>query len=192
MGNGPSLPTYDTLLRDVKDKVDFAILNGDWLYEEQRDYPLKSWLGQVGLAGADAAPRQVQIAPTIVGVWENYKAYLARGKNLAAWHRQVPSYFTFDDHEIVNDVYGSGETGRRDRRAVIRDIALAAWDDYLGWSNPTATSQGIHFGKATLKKGSDVLSDPRADFSKIDFRQAANLHMHLEPSLRRHDGNRIR
>ncbi len=176
-GNGPSMPTYNTMLREIRDKVDFAILNGDWLYEEHRAYPPSEWRKQVGVR-KDDAPREVQIAPSVVGVWENYKTYMSRPKNLAEWHRHVPSYYTFDDHEIVNDVYGSGEIGRQDRRAVFRDIAVKAWYDYLGWSNPTETTQGIHFGRAALRKNSDVLTDPKADFKSIDWDQAANLHIH--------------
>ncbi len=175
-GNGPSMPTYTTMLREIKDKVDFAILNGDWLYEEDRDYSPEKWLAQIGIK-KEQAPHNMHTAPTIVGVWENYKTYLARPKNLAEWHRHVPSYFTFDDHEIVNDVYGSGEIGRRDRRAVYRDVAIEAWFDYLGWSNPTVTTQGIYFGRAALRKDSDILIDARADFTKIDLTQAANLHV---------------
>lgn len=175
-GNGPSMPTYTTMLREIRDKVDFAILNGDWLYEEQRDYSPSDWRKQVGIS-KDNVPREVQIAPSVVGAWENYKAYMSRPKNLAQWHRYVPSYYTFDDHEIVNDVYGSGEIGRRDRRAVFRDIGLKAWYDYLGWSNPTETKQGIYFGRTALKQGSDVLTDPQADFKSIDWDQAANLHV---------------
>ncbi len=176
-GNGPSMPTYTTMLREIKDKIDFAILNGDWLYEEHRDYKPQQWLEQVGLT-AEQTPRMVDLAPTIVGVWQNYKTYLGRPKNLAEWHRHIPSYYTFDDHEIVNDVYGSGETGRRDRRAVYRDTAIRAWYDYLGWSNPTQTTQDIHFGRAALAKDSDILTDAAADFTTIDFKQAANLHVH--------------
>ena len=33
-----------------------------------------------------------------------------------------PRGFTFDDHELVNDIWGAGSTGRRNRRAVFRDI----------------------------------------------------------------------
>ena len=176
-GNGPSMPTYTTMLREIRDKIDFAILNGDWMYEEQRTFSPGQWREQNGVA-KDDAPREVQLAPSVVGVWENYKTYMARPKNLAEWHRYIPSYYTFDDHEIVNDVYGSGEIGRRDRRAVFRDIALKAWYDYLGWSNPTETIQGIHFGRAALKKGSDVLTDPQADFESINWDEAANLHVH--------------
>ena len=103
---------------------------------------------------------------------------MARPKNLAEWHRHVPTYYTFDDHELLNDVFGCGEEGYRNRRAVIRDIATKGWYDYLGWANFTATKQGIHFGKGKMTKGSDIIVDKSADFTKIDLSQAANLHVH--------------
>ncbi len=177
-GLGPSLPTYKTLLRDVRGKVDFAILNGDWLYEEKRDYPPGAWRKDVGLKDDARSPKVVEAMPNIVGVWENYKLYHTRGKNLAEWHRHVPSWYTFDDHELLNDLYGSGTTGFRHRRAVFRDIGVRAWFDYLGWANPMTHKQPIHFGRAKLKAGSDILTDPSADFTKIDMNQAANLHVH--------------
>ena len=90
--NGPHLPGYDTLNREVRDKVNFAILNGDWLYEDRREYTAGEWIQQVGLPGLDQAPRIVRKAPTIAGVWENYKIYLTRGRNLSKWHRHVPSF----------------------------------------------------------------------------------------------------
>ena len=116
--------------------------------------------------------------PNIVGVWENYKLYLDRGEHLPDWHRVVPSFFTFDDHEIVNDVYGAGEVGLRNRRPVFRDIALKAWYDYLGWSNPVDPSRDILFGRAAFTAGSPILTDPEADFSQLDPREAATLHVH--------------
>ncbi len=179
---GAELPTYATMLNQFdRDKaasrLDFAILNGDWLYEEQRDFSPEQWLQQVGL-GPEETPRIVTIAPTIVGVWENYKLYLSRAKNLADWHRVVPSFFTFDDHEILNDVYGAGEVGMRNRRPVFRDIGVQAWYDYLGWSNPVPWPQQIVFGQAQLSAGSDILSDPEADFSKLNLEEAATLHVH--------------
>ena len=178
-GIGPSLPTYTTMNREIRDKIDFAILNGDWLYEDSRDHPPKSWLADQGIQLKDA-PHSVRTAPTTVGVWENYKVYMSRAKNLAEWHRHVPTYYTFDDHELVNDIFASGETGYRHRRAVFRDIAVNAWFDYLGWSNPTETTQGVHFGMTRFKKGSDILVDPlpTTNFKKIDWKQAANLHVH--------------
>lgn len=176
-GSGTALPAFRTMLEQLKGRVNFAILNGDWLYEDMRDYTVADWLRQVGATPAQVPP-VVAYAPTIVGVWENYKAYLSRGKNLAAWHREMPSFFTFDDHEILNDVWGAGSAGLRDRRAVFRDVGVRAWYDYLGWSNPVPFTQGIRFGRAQLTKGSDVLTDPKADFRTLNLEQASNLHVH--------------
>lgn len=175
--HGSGLPTFRTMLEKLRDQIHFAIQNGDWLYEERREYSAKQWLQKFQISDQET-PRVVQRAPTIVGVWENYKVYLERGQSLSAWHRFVPSFFTFDDHEILNDVYGTGSAGRRDRRSVFRDIALQAWYDYLGWSNPLQHTQEIHFGQAELKAKSDVLVDREADFRSLDLEQAANLHVH--------------
>lgn len=184
-GIGPSLPLYQTMLRAHADDVAFGIMNGDLIYEEARDFPVASWLTQVGLGvgpgvglGADAPPPVVRVAPTIVGVWENYKIYLARGAGLAAWHRRVPSVFTFDDHELVNDIRGAGTIGFRERRAVFRDIGVQAFDDYLGWANPHQDTTPIHFGRARLTRGKDVLVDESTDFTKLPLDRRGNLHVH--------------
>lgn len=174
---GPTLPVFDTLNAQVRDKVRFAIQNGDWLYETRRDYPPQEWLHQVGLSKANA-PSIVRHAPTVVGVWQNYKDLMHRGRNLAEWHRHVPSYFTADDHELINDIYGAGETGYVNRRAVFRDIGTRAWFDYLAWSNPTEHDAPAHFGSAHFEKGSDVLEDPDADFTSLPLADMANLHVH--------------
>ena len=177
-GFGPSLPAFATMLRErVPERVYFAILNGDWLYEDARSYPAAEWARQVR-AGAGDIPAIVDIAPPIVGMWENYKTYLRRAPNLVEWHRRVPTVFTFDDHELVNDIRGAGTTGFRERRAVFRDIGIQAWYDYLGWANPTQHAQPIHFGRAELKSGRDVLVDPDADFTRLKLADAANLHVH--------------
>jgi len=176
-GFGPALPTFRTMLDKIKDKINFAILNGDWLYETKRDYQPENWIKQVGLT-KEQTPDVVKYAPTIVGVWENYKTYLDRGHNLALWHRVVPSFYTIDDHEILDNTYGAGQIGRSNRKAVFRDVAVQAWHDYLAWSNPTHFNQDIVFGKATLRGGSDVLEDKNADFTTLDLSQAATLHIH--------------
>lgn len=177
-GLGPALPAFATMLREgVPDKVHFAILNGDWLYEDARSYPPAAWLQQVGAATGEV-PAIVELAPPIVGMWENYKTYLRRAPNLVAWHRRVPTVFTFDDHELVNDIRGAGTTGFKERRALFRDIGIQAWTDYLGWANPTEHAQPIQFGRGQLQQGSDVLVDPQADFTRLDLKQAANLHVH--------------
>ena len=61
---------------------------------------------------------------------------------------------------------------------MFRDIGMRAWYDYLGWSNPTTFKQPIHFGRATLTAGSDVLIDTEANFTDLDLSQHNNLHVH--------------
>lgn len=174
-GAGHRATTYEFLNRDWADKVHFHIMNGDWLYEELRTYPPEAWRLVQGL---NALPQLVSIIPSIVGVWENYKLYLSRGVELAKWHRNVPSYFTFDDHELVNDIWGSGEAGKRHRRTVFRDIGTQAWFDYLGWANPMEHDHPVHFGTASMKAGSDLLVDPHTDFTKLPLDEMLNLHIH--------------
>jgi phosphodiesterase/alkaline phosphatase D-like protein len=174
-GGGHRATTYEHLNRDWADKVHFHIMNGDWLYEELRTYPLEAWrLAQ----GVDQLPAVTRVMPTVVGVWENYKLYLSRGVELARWHRHVPSYFTFDDHELVNDIWGSGEVGKRHRRTVFRDIGTYAWHDYLGWANPLEYEHPMHFGSGSMTAGSDVLTDPAADFTRLPLAEMLNLHVH--------------
>lgn len=175
--NGPALPAFETMLRQLKGEIDFAILNGDWLYETQREYTAEQWRQQVGLFEGPS-PSVVDVAPTIVGVWQNYKHFLNQAPALTRWHRDIPSFFTYDDHEILNDVWGAGSPGLRDRRAVFRDIGVRAWYDYLGWSNPVEKPQAVHFGHARMEKGSDILVDLKADFSMLDLDRATNLHVH--------------
>jgi phosphodiesterase/alkaline phosphatase D-like protein len=174
-GLGHYSPTYESLNRDWADKVHFHIMNGDWLYEELRGYPVEAWrLAQ----GIGKLPRVVETMPSVVGVWENYKLYLSRGVELAKWHRHVPSYFTFDDHELVNDIYASGQRGQRDRRSVFRDIGVTAWRDYLGWANPMAFDHPVHFGRAEMRAGSDLLVDREVDFTRLPLAEMLNLHVH--------------
>jgi len=141
-GLGPSLPTFRTMLDEISDKINFAILNGDWLYEKERDYSPESWYEQVGIT-AEEKPEVVKYTPKIVGVWENYKSYMDRGHNLAEWHKVVPSFYTIDDHEIYDNTYGCGEIGRVNPKVVYRDVAVQAWHDYIAWSTPTAFTQGM-------------------------------------------------
>ena len=176
-GSGYLLPSFRTLTDRFADQIHFSIQNGDWLYEEMREYSPDQWRGRLNLA-KEQTPQAVRHAPTITGVWENYKLYLSRGKNLAEFHRFVPCFFVFDDHEILNDVWGAGSPGLRDRRAVFRDIGTQAWLDYLGWANPMGIEQQIQFGAARLRKGSSTLVDPEAEFQKLDRDEITNLHVH--------------
>ena len=174
-GIGHRAPVYENLNQDWVDKTHFHIMNGDWLYEELRTYPAEAWrLTQ----GVNTLPPVVENAPSIVGVWENYKLYMSRGVERAKWHRNVPSYFTFDDHELVNDIWGSAETGKRHRRTVFRDIGTRAFYDYLGWANPVAHSNEVHIGRGQMKEGSDLLIDSNTDFTKLPLDEMGNLHVH--------------
>ena len=174
-GGGHRATTYEHLNNTWAERVHFHIMNGDWLYEELRTYPPEAWrLTQ----GVKDFPRSVKVMPTVVGVWENYKLYLSRGVELAKWHRNMPSYFTFDDHELVNDIWGSSEAGKRHRRTVFRDIGTYAWMDYLGWANPMQFKHRIHFGVGSMKAGSNLLHDPTADFTNLPLKEMLNLHVH--------------
>ena len=175
--NGPALPAFNTMLREIKDDINFAILNGDWLYETQREYSPAQWLQQVG-QDSGIAPKLIQDAPAIVGVWQNYKHFMDRAPALEQWHSQVPSFFTYDDHEILNDIWGAGSPGLRDRRAVFRDVGVRAWYDYLGWANPTSFPQRVHLSTGSVKADDDVVTDPTANFKELDLEQVNNLHVH--------------
>ena len=176
-GSGPELPAFKTMLEKLYGKIYFSIQNGDWLYEESRKFTPAEWLSQVQVS-ADQTPNVVKIAPTITGVWENYKVYLSRGKPMAKYHRYIPTFFTFDDHEMLNDIWGAGSPGLRDRRAVFRDIGTQAWYDYLGWSNPTEFTQDIVFGQTELIKGDQILYDPDANFKSLKRGEFSKLHVH--------------
>ncbi len=54
-GVGHREPTYENLNRDWADKVHFHMMNGDWLYEELREYPPEAWRLTQGLDEAAAA-----------------------------------------------------------------------------------------------------------------------------------------
>ncbi len=178
---GTQLLTHGTMLRELvrqteKSKIDFAILDGDWLYEnDSRLFSADQWREQAGIGEAET-PRVVSLMPSITGVWENYKNFYNNGANLRAWHRSIPSYYTFDDHELLNDIYGAGEVGRRNRRAVFRDVGTRAWYDYLAWSNPMPETPGIVYGRAQLEAGSDILTDAEADFTGLVAESMLHVH----------------
>ncbi|MCB1121423.1 MAG: alkaline phosphatase D family protein [Verrucomicrobiae bacterium] len=176
-GPGPDLPSYDVLNRDWRGKVLFGINNGDFIYEEDRDLTLEAWQQQVRIKPEDT-PEVLKIAPSIVGVWENYKTYLSRGLNLMEWHQNVPNFYTYDDHELQNDIYGTAEIGFVNRRAVFRDQGVKAWHDYVGWANPMAHTAPTHFGRGQFKAGSDILYDPKANFTAMDMKDYSTLHVH--------------
>lgn len=194
-GNQPPPPTYTRMLAELKDRIHFQIQNGDWLYEKGREQTEAEWASANGVT---KPPKATTLAKGIAGVWNNYKIYLDGSKPLADFYREIPLFVTLDDHEILNDVTGSGQAGfridargkpwqkdlNRDdlqhdvERAVFRDPAVAAWRDYVGWSNPDINNQQpIVFGATKLVAGTNVLTDPTADFSKLDLKKTSNLHV---------------
>lgn len=167
--------TFTTLNRDHANHLDFAILNGDWLYERARTFSIDEWKIQTGVT---EIPPSLKPIPRIVGIWENYKSYLDRGQTMARFHRHVPSFFTMDDHEILNDIAGSGQAGFKERRAVLRDLGAQAWMDYLAWSNPVEFKSAALFSNASLRANSDILKDNSVDFTQLKLNEMSNLHVH--------------
>ena len=54
-GTGPGLPAYGTMLKTLAGKVHFSIMNGDWLYEDKREFTVDQWKAQIGLRDRAAA-----------------------------------------------------------------------------------------------------------------------------------------
>jgi phosphodiesterase/alkaline phosphatase D-like protein len=152
-GQYGSPPAFDTLLKHHGEDVQFHLMNGDTIYEEDRD-------------------------GTLDGLWYNYRLYWKRGRSFARMTRSVPTIFTYDDHELGWDIHGSGQPGLKAGKYLIRDYGLKAWTDYVGWANPQiAPNAPIQFGSAKMEKGSDLLHDPDADFSQLQLSQISTLHI---------------
>jgi hypothetical protein len=79
-------------------------------------------------------------------VWQNYKI-TSNAAGAAAWHRNVPSLFTFDDHEIIDNIEGTANVGRRDARRLPRRRHRLGMT-LPGWSNPVAPGQ-IRMGRSS-------------------------------------------
>jgi hypothetical protein len=152
-GHYASPPVFDTIRRTHADEVQFAIVNGDIIYEEARD-------------------------GTPDGVRANYRLYYSRGRSFASLLRSIPGLFTFDDHDVGWDLHGAGEVGLRGGPHLIRDIGLAAYETYAGWANPAGPHRGsIRFGRAEMKAGDDVLFDPAADFADLLPETVSTIHV---------------
>ena len=117
-GNGHRAKTYEHLNQDWANKTHFHIMNGDWLYEELREHPPEAWRLR---AGIDQLPRNVELMPTMVGVWENYKLYLSRDIPCRSG-TVCPSYFTFDDQNWST----TSETAPPDAGIVAPSFATSA------------------------------------------------------------------
>ena len=151
-------PAFNQLWENHRDDLLFHIINGDYTYEETLD-------------------------GTRSGLESNYKLYLERGRSLNRFLRHVPMFTMFNDHEVTDNIDGAGEVGLDNGGYLVRDPALEVWNYYANWANDavgprSAPQRGdLRFGEAQLKKGSDVLHDPDADFSKLDLATVSTLHI---------------
>lgn len=171
-----AMPVYRTMRRQIDDEIHFQIMNGDFIYEARRGTSVDEWRSANGVP-AENTPSVLRHLPDVAGMWANYKHYLDRSTHLKRWHRHVPAYFMFDDHELLNDINGTGTPGHKGKRARARDPGVRAWQDYLGWSNPVPdTARPVRFGRAELT-ADGILTDPEADFSELDL-PAPTLHVH--------------
>ena len=166
-----------TLFREAADKVNFHLGLGDWIYEQDRRLEASRWLIESAPLGT-VMPPLLEIVPSLAGAWQNYKTYYDNDHGLRDWHATVPSFFIFDDHEVLNNFQNATVSGYGARNALFRDPALRAWRDYLGWSNPTPDVNEILFGHARLEAGSALLHDPAADFTNLAVHEDRTLHVH--------------
>ncbi len=149
----PNPPAFDTIWEKHRHRLAFHIVNGDYTYEETLD-------------GAAS------------GIENNYKLYLNRGQSLNRLLKHVPLITMYNDHEVTDNIDGSGEVGLGDGNYLVRDPALRVWQYYADWANGSHLQRTpIRFGKAALKTGSDVLHDPTADFSTLSLDRVSTLHV---------------
>lgn len=146
-------PAFDTIWEKHRHRLAFHIVNGDYTYEETID-------------------------GTVAGIQNNYKLYLSRGRSLKRLLRHVPLFTMYNDHEVTDNIDGSGEVGRGDGNYLVRDPAVRVWQYYADWANGNrAQTASVRFGTAKLRSGSNELHDPEADFTKLDMQQVSTLHI---------------
>ena len=148
-----STPAYDMIRKHHADEAMFAIVNGDVIYEERRD-------------------------GTLNGIQDNYKLYFSRGRSFASLFRRTPALFTFDDHDVGWDIHGCGQIGLGEGRHLIRDLGLRGYEEYLSWANYRGPQSGrVLFGEGEVTVGSNVLLDPKADFTRLDPATVSTIHL---------------
>ena len=149
----PNPPAFDTIWQKHRHRVAFHIVNGDYSYEETLD-------GEA------------------TGIENNYKLYLNRGRSLNRLLKHVPLITMYNDHEVTDNIDGSGEVGLGDGNYLVRDPALRVWQYYADWANGSHPHRApIRFGNAAVQAGSDVLHDPTADYSTLQLDQVSTLHI---------------
>jgi len=149
----PNPPAFDTIWEKHRHRIAFHIVNGDYTYEETID-------------------------GSVAGIQNNYKLYLNRGRSLNRLLQHVPLITMYNDHELTDNIDGSGEVGRGDGHYLVRDPALRVWQYYADWANGQRSHTApIRFGTARLQQNTDVLHDPSGRFSTLDPAQISTLHI---------------
>lgn len=152
-GQYSDAPVWHTMMRRHGKEIRFVIMNGDYTYEEQRD-------------------------GTLAGVRRNYKLYMQRSLGMSRIQRYIPWLFMYDDHEVEDNLFGAGEIGFRlgRTRYMHRDVHLGPWQEYAGWANPEAAHRGVlRLGSASVKKGRNILHDPKAEFTSLRSEQVSTI-----------------
>lgn len=146
-------PAFDTIWEKHRHRLAFHIVNGDYTYEETID-------------------------GTVAGIENNYKLYLDRGRSLNRLLKHVPLFTMYNDHEVTDNIDGSGEVGLGDGNYLVRDPAVRVWQYYADWANgerPQTTP--VRQGMAKLTAESNILHDPQADFTTLTLDQISTLHV---------------
>ena len=140
-------------------------MNGDTTYEELRD-------------------------GTREGIRANYRLYWQRGRSWSRLLRNVPTLFTYDDHEIGWDIHGCGEVGLGAGKWLIRDLGTSVWKEYCGWASyPSSASRPGAVGPGGVLGRQPDLRDPQADFSTLDLTTVSTLH--IDPYTPSMEGERL-
>ncbi len=151
-GHHVNPPAFATLFERHGPDLMFHVMNGDFIYEENRTNETET-------------------------LRANYQLYLSRGRNVANLFRHVPGLFTYDDHETYSDMEGPGEIGLKRGKWLHLNRTLVAWYEYAGWANFAGPHRApLRFGEATVKKGKNVLLDPAADFATLRPETVSTIH----------------
>lgn len=146
-------PAFDTIWEKHRHRLAFHIVNGDYTYEETID-------------------------GTLAGIENNYKLYLNRGRSLNRLLKHVPLLTMYNDHEVTDNIDGSGEVGRGDGNYLVRDPAVSVWQYYADWANGNRPQKmPVRFGTAQCEQDSKVLHDPAARFDEMSLNQVSTLHI---------------
>lgn len=146
-------PAFGNILSRHRDEVQFAVVNGDIIYEECRD-------------------------GTIDGVRANYRSFWDRVRSFSKLMQYVPMVYTYDDHDVGWDIHGCGQIGLGRGRHLIRDYGLRAYEDWCEWANYDGPQRApIRLGAARFVKGSDILEDRAANFSTLKPETVSTIHV---------------